>query len=162
MTNTKLERPDGVKNGRHSEAHLRDETHGAPAEPEELSTSVTEQVTPTLRPIPPGLFRCPVCNEYSGFIGLHDQSVHSRCKGDFLTVQCICDGILCPRCKVNRIHRPISNVWGERGGFGHIPYFAAMGSCNECRARQKEEEAGRKTKAAIRDNDEEHPKEESK
>jgi hypothetical protein len=61
-------------------------------------------------------------------------------------VQCICDGILCRRCKINRIHRPISNVWDERGGFGHIPYFAAMASCNECRAKQEAEEAAAQEK----------------
>lgn len=96
-----------------------------------------------LLPVPPGLSRCPVCNEYRGTIDLDDESPHSRRKGDFLTVQCICDGIICPRCKKNRIHRPISNVWSERGGFGHIPYLAAMGPCRECHTKRLAEEAAR-------------------
>jgi hypothetical protein len=146
MTNTKFARPDGVNKYGHSETGLKD---GTPAEPEKPSISVAVEVTPTVQPVPPGLFRCPVCNEYRGFIDIDDLSVHSRCKGDFLTVQCICDGILCPRCKINRIHRPISNVWSERGGFGHVPYFAAMGYCNECRAKREAEAAA--SKAAKRE-----------
>lgn len=110
-------------------------------------TKPPSPTTPSALPVPPGLSRCPVCNEYRGTIGIDDESPHSRVKGDLLSVQCICDGILCRRCNVNRIHRPISNVWTERGGFGHVPYFAAWGSCNECRAKQEVDSASRNTKA---------------
>jgi hypothetical protein len=126
------------------------------------ATNPSNPATPSALPVPPGLSRCPVCNEYRGTIGIDDQSIYSERKGDFLTVQCICDGILCRRCKNNRIHRPISNVWDERGGFGHIPYFAAMASCNECRAKKEAEEADRKNKAPATRTDEETPKEKSK
>lgn len=140
-------------------------------EPKPSSTSVSpflnatnppNPATPSALPVPPGLSRCPVCNEYRGTLGIDDESPHSRGKGDFLSVQCICDGILCRCCKVNRIHRPISNVWTERGGFGHVPYFAAWGSCKECRAKKEAEEAERKSRAQAIRTDEDAPKEESK
>jgi len=130
-----------------------------PSEPEVIplttspsaATKLSGTATPPLLPVPSGLARCPVCNEYRGTIDLDDQSVHSRCKGDFLTVQCICDGIPCPCCKINRIHRPISNIWTERGGFGHIPYFAAFGSCNDCRAKREAEDATAKAKTGMKE-----------
>jgi len=130
--------------------------------PSLIATNPPNPAKPSARPVPPGLVRCPVCNEYRGTIGIDDESPHSRRQGDFTTVQCICDGILCPRCKVNRIHRPISNVWDERGGFGHIPYFAAMGPCNECRAKREAEDADRKRKTEGKGTLEKMPKEESK
>ena len=132
------------------------------ASPSLDTTNPPNPAAPSALPVPPGLSRCPVCNEYRGTLGLDDESPHSRGKGDFLSVQCICDGILCPRCKVNRIHRPISNVWTERGGFGHVPYFAARGSCKECRAKTDDEEADRRSRARATRTDEEAPMEESK
>lgn len=126
------------------------------------ATNQSEPAARKLLPVPRGLFRCPVCNEYRGTIDIDDQSVHSLCKGDFLRVQCICDGILCRRCKINRIHRPISNVWDERGGLGHIPYLAAMASCNECRAKQQAEEAAAQEKRPASGTDKELLKEKSK
>jgi hypothetical protein len=141
-----------------------------PSEPEVIplttspsaATKLSGTATPPLLPVPSGLARCPVCNEYRGTIDLDDESPHSRRPGDFTTVQCICDGIICPCCNINRIHRPISNVWDERGGFGHIPYFAAMGPCNECRDKREAEDADRKRKTRSRSNDEEPTMEGSK
>ena len=122
-----------------------------------------------LLPVPEGLTRCPVCDEYRGTMRLgelsdpfglyRDENPDTR-----LVVQCICDGIPCYCCKKNRVHRPISNVWGPRGGFGHIPYFAAQIPCNECREKKKAEEAAglRKQSTAERrrpllEEDEEDP-----
>jgi len=124
----------------------------------------TKRFPPAVHPVPPGLYRCPVCNEYRGYIDIDDQSVHSRCKGDFVTVQCICDGIPCCRCGVNKVYRPISNSWTEEGGFGHWPYFCASMPCSDCRAKQKiEDEERRRVQAAqpfvptveVRDSNEE-------
>jgi hypothetical protein len=127
------------------------------------ATNLSDPTSPPKLPVPRGLFRCPVCNQYRGTIEVDDRSVYSRCKGDVLSVQCICDGIPCPRCKVNRILRPISNTWSEQAGFGHVPYFAAFaGSCRECRAKQEAEEAERKRKAEARSTREDLQKEDSK
>lgn len=55
-----------------------------------------------------------------------------------VAVQCLCHGILCRRCKRNRILEPGSNVYDpESNSFEHIPYFAAMMPCSECRAKER-------------------------
>lgn len=116
------------------------ESDGTKAEDSaQAAESKPTDADPTLLPVPPGLFRCPVCDGFRGTIALADDSVHSRHKGDALTIRCICDGIPCPQCKVNRIYRPISNMWSQRGGLGHIPYFAAMAWCNECAIKRNAE-----------------------
>lgn len=102
------------------------------------------KVSPLL-PVPEGLARCPVCNEFRGAMALRElPDPHGLYEEENpetpLSVQCICDGVLCPRCKVNRFHRPISNVWSERGGFGHIPYFRSWFPCDECYRKQKKAE----------------------
>jgi hypothetical protein len=89
----------------------------------------TKQATPILEPIPRGLFRCRVCNEYRGII---DRD--GRCGP---TVRCICDGFPCPQCKINRIRRPISNSWSPREGLGYTPFLAAWSRCDECRAKKQ-------------------------
>jgi hypothetical protein len=138
----------------------------APAPQPELAQPAATQPpdldTRPILPVPPGLSRCPVCNQYRGTIGIADDSIHSRKKGDSTEVQCICDGILCSRCKVNRIPRPISNQWGERGGFGHVPYFVAMLPCKECRAKEDAAYAARKRESEGVAGQKELPKEESK
>lgn len=111
--------------------------------------------------VPDGLTRCAVCNEYRGVMALNDlPGFSSSIYRDEdprtpLTVSCICDGILCGTCKKNRIHRPISNSWSERGGFGHWPYFSAMIPCDDCRAKKEAEEHdvrhARKTQPIVRD-----------
>jgi|ERR1700733_420327 hypothetical protein len=112
----------------------------------------------TLLPVPEGLSRCPICNEYRGVMALRDLPNFSSSIYRYeepstpLRVQCICDGILCRTCNKNRIHRPISNRWDERGGFGHMPYFTAMIPCKDCRAKKNaeedEERQARKTQPA--------------
>jgi len=113
-------------------------------------------------PVPPGLSRCPVCNQFRGTIGIDDESVHSRKKGDSTEVQCICDGILCSRCKVNRILRPGTNSWGELGGFGHTPYFVAGLPCRACREKDEAAYAARKRESERLGQQKELPTEESK
>lgn len=99
----------------------------------------------TRYPVPPGLSKCPVCDEYKGSLG----TVHEDGLSLALNVTCICEGIPCCRCGVNKVHRPISNSWTERGGLGHWPYFANMIPCPDCRAKQRiEDEERRRAKAA--------------
>lgn len=102
-----------------------------------------------LLPVPEGLSRCPICGEYRGVMRLghvsgFDSSIFRYEEpSTSLTVQCICDGVLCPICKKNRFHRPISNTWTERGGFGHVPYFRGWFPCDECYRKRNEEYAAR-------------------
>ena len=138
----------------------------APAPQPELAqpaaTKTPDLDTRPILPVPPGLSRCPVCNQYRGTIGIDDESIHSRKKGDSLEVQCICDGILCPRCKVNRTLRPGTNQWGDRGGFGHTSYLAAGLPCRECWAKDQAAYAACKRESEGLAAQKELPKEESK
>ena len=43
-----------------------------------VATNLPGAATPSVRPVPPGLVRCPVCNEYRGTSLIDDQSPHSR------------------------------------------------------------------------------------
>ncbi len=99
-----------------------------------------------LLPVPEGLTRCQVCNQYQGVMALKeipDPHGHYRDENPDtpLRVQCICDGVLCPRCKIKLFHRPTSNVWTERGGFVHVPAFRASFPCDECNATREAEAA---------------------
>jgi hypothetical protein len=94
--------------------------------------------TPLL-PVPQGLFRCPVCSEWRGVTKAKevfgpDSFFEDEDPERPVSISCICDGIPCPRCKRNRIYRPISNQWDERNGFGHNPWFMGQAPCKMCRA----------------------------
>lgn len=107
-----------------------------------VATNLPGAATPSVRPVPPGLVRCPVCNEYRGTSLIEDQSPHSRKKGDAVTVLCICDGIPCSKCGKERIHRPISNYWSEASGtILHCSYFSAQMPCAKCRAKKSADTA---------------------
>ena len=138
----------------------------APAPQPELAqpaaTKPPDLDTRPILPVPPGLSRCPVCNQYRGTIGIVDDSIHSRKKGDSTEVQCICHGILCPRCKVNRTLRPGTNQWGERGGFGHTSYLAVGLPCRECWAKDQAACAVRKRESEGVAAQKELPTEDSK
>ena len=59
---------------------------------------------------------------------------------EYLGVSCLCDGILCPKCKKNKIHRPISNSYDEKDNdIVHHPYFTGMMGCSECREKRSSE-----------------------
>lgn len=80
------------------------------------------------RKIPKGLFKCKKCGEYKGAVTE---------EGEDVMVSCLCDGILCPKCKKNKIHRPISNSYDpETNDIVHYPYFSGMMGCGECRKSQ--------------------------
>lgn len=107
-----------------------------------------------LLPVPDGLIRCPICNEFRGVMALKDIPNVSHFFRDVnpdtpLRVQCICDGVLCPRCTVNRFHRPTTNVWTERGGFLHIPHFRDLFPCDECNEKRNEEAAARERRQTM-------------
>ena len=113
-------------------------------------------------PVPKGLSRCPICNEYRGVI---DPSWINRLEDDDPSLQvvvaCWCDGIPCGTCGKNRIRRPTSSTWDERGGLGHVPYFAVNIPCAECHAKKKakedEEQRARKAQPAVQDRDDDDP-----
>lgn len=96
--------------------------------------------------IPKGLDKCEKCGEYKGSVMEKDlnwdDSFNKEKLGkseEYLTVSCLCDGILCYKCKKNKIHRPISNSYDpETNRVWHHPYFTGMVGCAECRKNKKE------------------------
>ncbi len=94
--------------------------------------------------IPNGLSKCEICGEYKGRVVEKDLNWESyfdkenkKNSTEYLTVSCLCDGILCPKCKKNKIHRPISNYYyPEKNQIWHVPYFGGMIPCAECRERR--------------------------
>jgi len=94
--------------------------------------------------VPKGLYKCKKCGEYKGSVKEKDLnwdgSFHKETKEgseECLTVSCLCDGILCQKCKKNKIHRPISNSYEvATNEIWHHPYFSGMMSCEECRKSQ--------------------------
>lgn len=87
--------------------------------------------------VPRGLVRCPVCNEFRGAVINDDLPPSSQREEGVVPVLCICDGIPCRECGIERIHRPISNFWDEeRGAILHCPWFTALAPCNTCRTKR--------------------------
>ena len=93
--------------------------------------------------VPKGLNKCEQCGEYKGEVMEKDLnwegSFHkerAEKSEEYLGVSCLCEGILCPKCKKNKIHRPISNSYDpETNQIWHYAYFTGMMSCSECRER---------------------------
>ena len=100
--------------------------------------------------VPKWLVKCEVCSCYKG-----TRYVRKRKKDQdaldkeiieegekSMEVQCLCDGILCSKCKKNMIYRPISNYYDEETGkIWHRPYFGYLIPCAECRAKDRGEKA---------------------
>ena len=90
--------------------------------------------------IPKGLYKCEKCGEYKGktkakYLNLEGPII--REPETEITVSCLCDGILCPKCKKNKIHRPVSNsYYVEDNIIEHWPWFTGMMSCYECRKKK--------------------------
>lgn len=90
---------------------------------------------------PEGLYKCKKCGEYKGSVMEKDlnwngsfHKTEAEKSEEYLTASCLCDGILCPICKKNKIHRPISNSYDEKDNdILHHPYFTGMMGCDECR-----------------------------
>jgi hypothetical protein len=95
--------------------------------------------------IPEGLSKCKKCGEYKGEVKEKDlnwgdsfKKVEAEKSEEYLTVSCLCDGILCQICKKNKIHRPISNSYDEKDNhILHHPYFTGMMGCGECREKNR-------------------------
>lgn len=90
--------------------------------------------------IPKGLHKCQRCGEYKGQGREKDLFPPDRLgyetKGGlgYFEVSCLCDGILCPKCKKNKIHRPISNYYDEESNsIWHVPHFVGQFGCAKCR-----------------------------
>jgi tetratricopeptide (TPR) repeat protein len=96
-------------------------------------------------PVPNGLTRCPACGEYRGLMALKDTQGFNPNSGYSpdtpLRIQCICDGVRCPRCKTNRYHRPATNLWDERAGFQRVPEWRGLFACDGCDAEREERTA---------------------
>ena len=93
--------------------------------------------------IPEGLHKCEACGEYKGEATEKDLSpldklgYETKGGAGYLEVSCLCDGILCPTCKKNKIHRPISNSYDEEGSdIVHHSYMSWVTACGECRVKQ--------------------------
>jgi hypothetical protein len=87
---------------------------------------------------PSGMKPCPVCGEYKGSIYAQELDWSGAALPPepytIITASCVCDGIPCPKCKKNKIHRPGSNSYSPRwNSIEHWPYFSGMVPCKECR-----------------------------
>ena len=90
--------------------------------------------------IPDGLYKCPKCGEYKGKVQEKDLNWEGSSREktgptseEYLTVSCLCDGILCPRCHKNQMHRPVSNCYEEE--LNKVLHYSALigwGGCQEC------------------------------
>jgi len=93
--------------------------------------------------IPKGLYKCEKCGEYKGSVMEKDlnwngsfHKAKAENSEEYLTVSCLCDGILCHKCKKNKIHRPISNSYEvATNEIWHHAYFTGMMGCDECREK---------------------------
>jgi hypothetical protein len=88
--------------------------------------------------IPEGFIKCEVCGEYNGETKMKNLNGGSPLSDEeseeYISVSCLCKGIPCPKCKKNKIHRPITNSYSEEdNSVGHWPYFSGMRACDECR-----------------------------
>jgi hypothetical protein len=91
--------------------------------------------------IPEGLFTCPVCGMYRGTTieAAGDGSGHSR------KSTCVCDGVLCNRCGVNKVLRPGSNVFSESTGrWEHMPILPGLPPCWQCHLQENTQRKNRK------------------
>lgn len=109
----------------------------APADPAPETKSIA-LVYDDYATIPESLVKCAVCGEYRGTAKMKELNrgslLEEEQSDDIVTFSCLCQGILCPRCKRNRIHRPISNTYSpETNSMMHYPYFSGMMGCAECR-----------------------------
>ena len=91
---------------------------------------------------PPGFVKCPTCGEYNGetlwenltWRGPH----HDAGPGATVRVRCLCNGVLCQRCKKNKVHASGSSSYDEATNtVGHWPWFAGMAPCRECAEKEK-------------------------
>jgi len=126
--------------------------------------------------IPEGIVQCATCGEYRGrcrkgdlkhgysaedLAGIPARYAKVIAEGAdlmrppdeaMIEVSCLCDGIVCPKCKKGRMHRPISNYYDARhNDVWHFPWFYFYRGCDECAAKRHAEQA----EAAVREKEEE-------
>ena len=90
--------------------------------------------------------KCEKCGEYKGAIKSKDLNwdgtflkEEAEKSEEYIGVSCLCDGILCSKCKINKIYRPISNSYdAESNRIEHWPWFSGMRPCYECRKKYEE------------------------
>jgi len=92
--------------------------------------------------IPEGIVKCDKCGEYKGKVKKKDLNWNSliseEAGEEYVTASCICDGILCPKCKKNKIRRPGSNEYDvEENEIWHSPILPCTRVCDECRASKE-------------------------
>jgi hypothetical protein len=96
--------------------------------------------------IPKGLTKCKICGQFNGKVkernlnwDVYFAQKDKESSDKYLAVSCLCDGILCPKCKRNKIPRPISNSYDEESNqVWHNPAFMGMAMCSECRSVGKQ------------------------
>lgn len=116
--------------------------------------------------IPEGIHQCADCGEYRGECRVRDldwglsedellglparyaeavtalREAQRPDEDEVVRVSCLCQGIVCPICGKNRMHRPISNAYDPaRNHVSHYPYFYGQRGCDECAARRAAEQA---------------------
>jgi len=98
------------------------------------------QIYQKIFPTPKGFKKCPVCGEYKGKTKAKNLNWNYSSGIDpnqIISVSCLCDGILCPKCHLNKIHRPVSNQYDQQANMiWHIPWFAGQAGCSECRNKK--------------------------
>jgi len=93
------------------------------------------------------MVKCEICGEYKGEIKEKDLNWEDTFfkeeaeKSDkYLTASCLCEGVLCLKCRKNKIHRPISNSYDpESNRIEHWPSFSGMVPCDECKKTVRKE-----------------------
>ena len=94
--------------------------------------------------IPEGFHKCKVCGEYTGKTKIKNLSwegnfnkADNEKSEEYISVSCLCQGIICKACGKNRIHRPISNSYDQKTNtIGHWSYFSGMRPCSECKNKK--------------------------
>lgn len=90
-------------------------------------------------PIPKGLIKCPICGEYKGKTkakNLNWDYPSGIDLNQIISTSCLCDGIICPKCHITKIHKPVSNQYDqETNTIWHSPWFAAQAGCDNCRQK---------------------------
>ena len=90
--------------------------------------------------IPEGFVKCPVCGEYKGetrakYLNWSQNSFIEPNK--IISSSCRCSWIICPKCNVNKIPKPVSNQYDQlTNSIWHIPWFAGQAGCDNCRNKK--------------------------
>jgi len=97
--------------------------------------------------IPKGLIKCEVCGDYKGEARAGDLNQNSPPSDpeQMIGVSCKCEWILCPKCGVEKMRRPISNYYDEADNqIWHSSFVLGWAGCKTCRenTRQRALEPG--------------------